>query len=320
MRTNLSLGATALLLFAALGLAACAATPRIIPVKPAPEPNLIGTFVGVCSGMDPSAPCIHEVPDGWTMMTAGPQVSGDGMLVSDSVRRSVLVKRHEVTQEEWSWLMRDNPSFFGGCADCPVERVSWWDALTYLNRLSLADGFQPCYELQGCAGTVGSGCPGGRPWCESSYRCEAVHFAGEQCTGYRLPTADEWRWVAEATAGDEEIVSFPWCADISQGRPRPVSRLSADAVDGIAGNVWEWTWDAPEGDDRRAHRGGSFRTAPGECGAEAKSTAESVVRSYFVGFRPMRTLPYMRRATPRAVAHETAQAGRRGILTPPRAP
>jgi len=252
------------------------------------------------------------------MMTAGAAVPGSGVLMSTSARRSVLVKHHEVTQDEWAWLMSSDPSFFSGCPDCPVERVSWWDSLAYLNRLSVADGFKPCYELLGCDGEPGAGCPSGRPWCESSYTCDTVRFAGEQCTGYRLPTSDEWRWVAEATTSDPDAVSFPWCADISQGQPRPVSRSVDDTIDGIAGNVWEWTWNAQDDNGRRAHRGGSFRTAPKGCDATASSTSSPRTRSYFVGFRPMRTLPLSRQPAPSFV--DTAQVGLRGIVTPPSAP
>lgn len=305
-----------------LMVAGCAATPRVPAPIPEPSPQVRSAFVGACSSADPTASCIHEIPDGWSMMTAGVPVPGSGLLMSTSARRSVLVKRHEVTQDEWSWLMQSDPSFFSGCPDCPVERVSWWDALAYMNRLSIADGFKPCYELRSCTGEVGSGCPGGRPWCESRFSCESVTFAGTQCSGYRLPTSDEWRWVTEATAADPASVSFPWCADISQGRPRPVSKLEADAVDGVTGNVWEWTWNAVLDGALRAHRGGSFRTSPTDCDAAAESAASPRVRSYFVGFRPMRTLPLplARPAQPRSVGPDTVQMLHRGILTPASTP
>jgi formylglycine-generating enzyme required for sulfatase activity len=254
------------------------------------------------------------------MMTAGTHVLGSDVLMVPSARRSVLVKHHEVTQDEWSWLMASSPSFFAGCPDCPVERVSWWDALAYLNRLSVADGFRPCYALRGCTGQPGTGCPDGRPWCESSYSCESVGFAGEQCTGYRLPTSDEWGWVAEATAADPLSVSFPWCADISQGQPRPVSKSPDDTIDGITGNVWEWIWNAEAEGQLRDHAGGSFRTAPDTCVPTARSTAAPQVRSYFVGFRPIRTLPLLRSMSPEAAPMDTAQLGLRGIMTPASAP
>jgi hypothetical protein len=297
-------------------LLACASAPAVKSSALQPPLTPTGTLVGACGDADPTAPCVHEVPQGWTMMTAGTHAAGSDLLMAESVRRSLVVKRHEVTQEEWSWLMDSAPSFFSDCPDCPVERVSWWDALAYLNRLSIADGFQPCYGMSGCSGSPGGGCPDGRPWCESRYSCEAVSYRGEQCTGYRLPTEDEWRWVADATSSRPEVVSFPWCADISRGQPRPVTRTLDGTMDGIAGNVWEWTWSHGDERGRRAHRGGSFRTSPKRCDAGAESAALPEMRSYFVGFRPMRTLPL---AVPRGVgggARDTAAAERRGISTP----
>jgi hypothetical protein len=305
-----------LLVTLSITLFACASAPAVKRSASQPLLTPISTLVGACGDADPTAPCVHEVPQGWTMMTAGTQAMGSQVLMAESVRRSLLVKRHEVTQDEWSWLMDSAPSFFNDCPDCPVERVSWWDALAYLNRLSVADGFQPCYAMSGCSGTPGGGCPAGRPWCESRYSCEAVDYRGEQCTGYRLPTETEWQWVAEATSSNLEIVSFPWCADISRGQPRPVTRTLDGTVDGIAGNVWEWTWSAQDEGGRQAHRGGSFRTSPKRCDAIAESAAAPEMRSYFVGFRPMRTLPL---SVPRAVAddaQDTASAARRGIPTP----
>ena len=305
-----------LIAFVAL-IQACATAPAVTPTLPAPlPPQPVSTLVGACGDAAPSAPCVHEVPQGWTMMTAGAQPLGGDVLTSASAKRSLLVKRHEVTQDEWAWLMDSNPSFFEGCPESPVERVSWWDALAYLNRLSIADGFEPCYEMRGCSGEPGSGCPDGRPWCESSYACESVAFSGAQCTGYRLPTQDEWHWVAEATRSNPEAVSFPWCADISRGQPRPVTRTLDGTMDGIAGNVWEWTWEAQDERGRRAHRGGSFRTSPKRCDANAQSAAAPKTRSYFVGFRPMRTLPLSRPPQLGGSDYETADATRRGILTP----
>ena len=159
---------TLLLLSLTGSLVACASAPisKTTPQNPLPKAP-VGTLVGACGDADPSAPCVHEVPQGWTMMTAGAQATGPELLTSQSARRSLLVKRHEVTQDEWSWLMDTRPSFFSDCPDCPVERVSWWDALAYLNRLSVADGFSPCYQLKACTGTPGGGCPANRPWCES---------------------------------------------------------------------------------------------------------------------------------------------------------
>lgn len=55
---------------------------------------------------------------------------------------------HEVTQAEYQAVMGTNPSNFIG-DNLPVEKVSWYDALVYCNKKSLADGLTPCYSVSG---------------------------------------------------------------------------------------------------------------------------------------------------------------------------
>ncbi|SFC11805.1 Formylglycine-generating enzyme, required for sulfatase activity, contains SUMF1/FGE domain [Flagellimonas taeanensis] len=53
---------------------------------------------------------------------------------------SFYIGKYEVTQKLWKYVMGNNPSKFRGCDDCPVESVSWDDALAFIKKLNVMSG------------------------------------------------------------------------------------------------------------------------------------------------------------------------------------
>jgi len=130
-----------------------------------------------------SAPSVVQTPAGFVRVAAGSCVVGpqNGELGSTSSEQqqrhtalygSLLVKETEVTQGEYL-AVAENPSAMRNCgSNCPVDSVSWNQAVDYANRLAQNEGLMPCYN--------------------------SVRSPISGCTGYRLPTDDEWECLARA--------------------------------------------------------------------------------------------------------------------------
>jgi formylglycine-generating enzyme required for sulfatase activity len=56
-----------------------------------------------------------------------------------TVSKAFYLGRYEVTQEQWTALMEENPSWFRG-GSLPVEQVFWSDAQEFLRRLNEKEG------------------------------------------------------------------------------------------------------------------------------------------------------------------------------------
>ncbi len=216
-----------------------------------------------------------------------------------TITRDFYLTRTEVTEAQYQAVMGSNPARDQECGDCPVESVSWLEAVRYANRLSESEGIEPCYEIAG----------------------EAVSWPrGLACGGYRLPTEAEWEYAARAGTTDRysgtddsrgvcrygNIFDEYFKCDDGHSRLAPVASLEPNALGlyDMTGNVREWVWDwfgeydreatdpiGPASGQYRVYRGGSFGVIPQDARVAYRGYDEPSDRYSDLGFRVARSLP-----------------------------
>ena len=216
------------------------------------------------------------------------------------------IGKYEVTQEEWESLMGGNPSFFRDCGNnCPVDSVSWYEAIVFCNRLSEKENLRPCYYSDK-EYTIVFG-KSGQSW--NLPNVGEVYWQ-KDAEGYRLPTEAEWEFAARGGikskgflySGGNEISEVAWWRDNSSNQTHPVGSKDPNELGlyDMSGNVDEWCWDwyigdyncartcqptGPNNGSTRVIRGGLWFSREHGCRISDRGWDQPDVHSNRFGFR-----------------------------------
>jgi len=219
---------------------------------------------------------------------------------NSTVKNNFYIGKYQVTQKEWQNIMKGNPSWFsktGGGKDTignsntnkfPVERVSWYNCVSFCNKLSEKYNLSKYYNINGEDITT-----------------------NEDAKGFRLPTDAEWEYAAKGGdksknyeySGGDNIDNVAWYRENSDGRTHEVGTKMPNelGIFDMSGNVCEWCenkcdWDNKKGvvlNDNgrfRVLRGGSWFNFAERCRVSRRDCSEPDDRRDFVGFRLARSL------------------------------
>lgn len=209
----------------------------------------------------------------------------DGAMIAVPGENYSMLKT-EVTQEFYEFIMGENPSFFGGEKNLPVERVSWYGAVVFCNKLSEKKGLEPVYSVDGETDV-------------SKWKDKFSDIAwNKKANGYRLPTLEEWKYAAKGGqkfeySGSDNLDEVGWYKENSGVKTHPVAQKKPNGYGlyDMSGNVWEWCWDSSSyGSRKRCNCGGSWSSSASNCevGDGNWSNADGTYND--LGFRIVRNI------------------------------
>lgn len=194
----------------------------------------------------------------------------DGICIKMAVleQQGFAIGISEVTQELYEAITGENPSHFIGKKH-PVDTISWYDAIVFCNKLSIALNCVPVYSVNGSTNPDDWGYS---PHSGTSITAGPVEW-NYTSEGFRLPTEEEWIYAAKSGrngefAGSGDIEKVGWYSKNSGSKSHEVMTKAPNGYGlyDMCGNAWEWCWDSYTPKSRyKVLKGGSINSTKKLC-------------------------------------------------------
>ena len=198
----------------------------------------------------------------------GNDIASDERPIHQVTLSAYSIGQTEVTQELWLAVMGDNPSYFTGDLQRPVEQTSWDDCQAFITKLNQLTG--KTFRL-----------PTEAEW-------EYAARGGNKSQGFKY-------------AGSNNVGEVAWYDGNSGMETHPVATNAPNelGLNDMSGNGWEWCQDwfgsysshtqfnpiGPDSGSRRVTRGGCWGYIAWASRVSKRNDNSPTLQSYYFGFR-----------------------------------